>query len=136
MLIAQCKNGAFSKLAFKSPASFLAEAYENEHGGVAGVAAWREDGVSSVSGYHYNAYLDSFSFDIYGHVKQDGIGAPTLIVHGESDSIVPIEQSRRVSLLAGDRSVLLKPLAGVDHGYKEDGAKDEMIKHIANFISL
>lgn len=61
-------------------------------------------------------FLELDSFNLYSRAKN--IKAPTLIVHGEKDSTVPLSQSKKLfnSLKCEKRLEILK---GTDHNFKE-----------------
>ena len=133
VLLASHTNIApFHAMALKSPASFLAESYETEHGFPDGMDAWRSCGISSVTGLHYQSYLEALRYNIYPAAME--IGVPVLVVHGSADTIVPINQSRRLCHLLGERSKLVE-LPGVNHDYKQAGALDTLQKVVCDFFA-
>ena len=58
------------------------------------------------------------------------ITIPTLIVHGDADTIVPIEQSRKTAKLIPNCKLIEMP--GEDHGF--DGDWDTMINYFVQFV--
>jgi pimeloyl-ACP methyl ester carboxylesterase len=110
-------------IAFKSPASFLAESYETEHGFPHGMSEWKSKEISPITGIHYSAYLDALHYNLYTPCL--AISCPVLVVHGIDDTIVPIGQSRRLHHLIGEGCTLLE-LPGVMHDYKQPGAPEEL----------
>lgn len=122
----------FAAVALKSPGSFLAQSYETEHGLPEGMEEWRKTGVSRVTGLAYTAYQDSIQHNIYASCLS--LNVPVLIVHGDADTIVPIEQSRRLRHLLNNTATLVE-LAGVNHHYREDGAQERLQQEVGAFFS-
>lgn len=56
----------------------------------------------------------------------------TLIVHGDSDEIVPVDQSIKTSKLIPNCKIVL--VKGADHRYTEGNHADQMLKAISEFI--
>jgi len=132
-VILACKSliQKFSFLIFKSPASVLYEAYENEHDDFTQVAEWISSNYSKPTGLSAEAYKTAAMTSLYENVMK--IEVPTLIVHGKADTIVPIKQSERLNSLIGSHSKLVA-LDGVNHGYKEPGATVALHTEIRNFL--
>jgi len=131
MLILQGQESPFLAVGLKSPASFLPEAYENEHG-EEGMRIWASKGKSPITGYDYKAYLDSLTYNVYRLARN--ISCPTLIVHGAADTVVPVAQSRRLAR-ALRNCVALNVLDGVNHDYKQPGALESLSQHQSAFFS-
>jgi len=60
------------------------------------------------------------------------IKIPTLIVHGDQDDSVPVEQSKRTASLMGN--CRLEVIEGADHGYSNEEHFKEMLDLISEFI--
>lgn len=131
MLILQGQESPFHALGLKSPASFLSEAYENEHG-EEGMRMWASRGKSPITGYDYKAYLDSFKYNVYGLARN--ISCPTMIVHGAADTVVPVAQSRRLARVLRN-CVALNILQSVNHDYKQPGALESLSQYQGAFFS-
>ncbi len=129
-LIVNALDMSFKAIGLKSPASFLPEAYENEHG-EDGMEIWRKRGISPITGFRYQAYLEAFRYNIYELCKR--MNTRVLIVHGDNDTIVPLRQSKRLAFLLGD-TVELKILLGVNHDYKQNDALDRLVQHQISFF--
>jgi pimeloyl-ACP methyl ester carboxylesterase len=121
----------FAAVCLKSPASFLAESYETEHGFPEGMEQWRNIGVSAATGISYSAYLDALHYNPY--VRCADINCPVLIIHGTADDIVPINQSRRLKHLIGPNASLVE-LPNVKHDYKQEGAAERMVREAVSFL--
>jgi uncharacterized protein len=122
----------YDAIGLKSPASFLAESYETEHGFSGGMSEWRKTGISSVTGLSYRAYIDAIKHNTYE--KALLVNRPVLIVHGIADEIVPITQSRRLSHLLGPQSTLVE-LPDVDHHYRQAGAQEVLQDALIAFFA-
>ena len=130
-LVVQAMDSPFAAVGLKSPSAFLPEAYENEHGREQ-MIEWKKEGVSPVSGYKYNTYLEAFIYNIYELAKD--ITSKILIVHGDSDTIVPISQSIRLSYILGD-IVELKTITRGTHSYNKEGSLERLINLQTSFFS-
>lgn len=124
-------NTKFDAIFLKSPASFLAESYETEHGFPDGMEKWKNDKISTITGINYEAYIDSFKYSSY--LNCGNIKSPVLILHGDADDIVPIIQSRRLNHLLGNNSKLVE-LPGVKHNYKQEGASERLNQEAVDFF--
>lgn len=122
---------SFDAIAFKSPASFLAEAYENEHGSFEEMNRWRQSKVSRITGLDYMAYIDAINHNLYHNLHL--VKCPVLIVHGNKDSNVPIRQSRRLTHIIGSNAKLIE-IDGGDHDYKQPGAMATLLRETKNFF--
>jgi pimeloyl-ACP methyl ester carboxylesterase len=132
LLAASSQLPCYDAMALKSPASFLAESYETEHGFPDGMDAWRRNGISSITGLSYEAYVDALSRNLY--VDALAINKPVLVVHGTADTIVPISQSRRLCHLLGAKAVL-RELPEVGHDYKQQGAQEALQEAVCSFFA-
>jgi hypothetical protein len=121
----------FDAIVLKSPASFLPEAYENEHGSFEEMSKWRQSKISARSGLNYEAYLDAINHNIYRNVHL--AQCPVLIIHGDVDSTVPIRQSKRLAFLIGSNATLVE-VKGGDHDYKQPGAMETLLQETKSFF--
>jgi predicted esterase len=62
---------------------------------------------------------------------------PVLLVHGDQDTIVSVEQSRRLHKILKDnhKTVIYYELEGIDHGGTAFWTED-LINYIENFIQM
>jgi len=132
LLTSQSQLPTYISIALKSPASFLAESYETEHGFPEGMDNWRRTGVSPATGLSYAAYTDAIQHNVYGWALK--IDKPVLIVHGTADKIVPITQSRRLCHLLGTKAIL-NELPDVGHDYKQLGAQETLQGLVCSFFA-
>jgi len=117
-------------LALKSPVSYLPEVHETDLG-LEGIAAWKKDDYTEHYGFKYSMYLDGFNHNIYATAKN--IKVPCLIVHGDADTVVPLDQSRRLVESLGGESIL-HALPGVNHDYKQGDAQAVMTRLVVDWF--
>lgn len=99
---------------------------------------WKEKGYRMVehsklgeTRLNYGFYEDEVNNNGWEAAKK--ITCPTLIIHGDADSVVPIEHTRYALTLF--KNAKLIELPGVDHWFAEDGAFERMVDETANFFS-
>ena len=116
-------------LAVKCPVSSYLEF--RDYANLMMIDEWKKRGFS----YRENRKLNfSFYKDGVKNVAYDiakKIKIPTLIVHGEADSDVPVSQSIKISKLIPNCHLEIVPGAG--HLFKEGNSRQIMIKSIINF---
>lgn len=119
-LLAAAKAPTIRCLAVKCPVPDFPEVLRLEFG-EAGMAEWKQtDTIPDLHGnpgrlaLRYALYEDSLRHSGYDAAR--AITAPTLIVQGDRDALVPLHQSRRLqAALAGPTE--LEILEGADHGF-------------------
>jgi len=124
-------------VAFKSPVSEkLGEILANKSGYT--LEEWKEMGyINYRSGsnlrfkVNYSLHLDTKNSELYKKAKK--ITAPTLIVHGDKDSIVPLEQSLKLNKAIPNSE--LKIVKGADHNYSEPKNFKKMVSLISQHLS-
>ena len=79
---------------------------------------------------NYSFFKDSINNNGYEAAKK--IGIPTLIVHGDSDETVPIEQSEKTS--GSLKACRLEIIKGADHRYSKPEDFDKMLDVVSDFI--
>lgn len=75
-------------------------------------------------------FIDAQKADAYEAAKK--IKIPALIVHGDKDDSVPVEQSKRTASLM--ENCRLEVIKGADHGYSNEAHYKEMLDLISRFI--
>ena len=123
-------------LAMKSPVSdylgmFLARDIEID------IKDWKEKGFIDVTGVNGESRKLNYSFyedaeKINGYEAAKKIKIPTLIVHGNEDETVPIEQSKRTASLI--ENCRLEIIEGGDHTYSKAEHFENMLDLISEFI--
>ncbi|MCK4556183.1 MAG: alpha/beta fold hydrolase [Candidatus Aminicenantes bacterium] len=98
---------------------------------------WKDIGFLEVEGpdremrrLNYSFYEDAEKVDAYKAAKQ--IKVPTLIVHGDADETVPIEQSIRTASLI--ENCHLEIIEGCDHTYSQPEHFEKLLDLISEFI--
>lgn len=123
-------------LALKCPVSNFVEINTNKLGEL--MEEWKEKG-------HLDYQIDenlkvrikySFFEDAKknnGYEAASGINAPAIIVHGDKDYTVPIEQSIKTSKIM--KNCRLEIVKGAGHDFATPGAFDKMIELITGFVA-
>lgn len=135
-LIAASRSEDIEALALKSPVSnymekYLAPDFEEE------LQDWRNKGYRNYRKHSGEELKLSFGF-FEDQQKNDGyiaakkIGIPTLIVHGDMDEIVPVQQSIKTSGII--KKCRLEIIKGADHRYTNPEHFDRMAGLLADFL--
>ncbi|MFW6110904.1 MAG: alpha/beta hydrolase family protein [Thermoproteota archaeon] len=134
-IIAASKSDDLFVLALKSPVSDYVKAEERRLG-KKGIQRWKERGYLELEDFDENVQLKySFFEDLHNHRGYPAarkIGIPTLIVHGEEDDVVPVEQSKRTASIIHDCT--LEIIEGANHRYSNPEHFDKMVQLISDFI--
>lgn len=129
-IMAASKSKDTYLLAIKCPVSSYFEFKEYTNKDL--IEDWKKNGYS----YRENKKLNfTFYEDIKNNIAYDiadKITVPALIVHGDADTEVPVEQSIKLAKLIP--SCQLKIIPGAGHRFQEGNAKDEMLNAIVDFI--
>lgn len=98
---------------------------------------WRSHKIPDVTGspgrirLKYRFYEECLQYD--GYKAASGIALPTLIVHGDRDELVPLQQNERLlDSLSGPKQLLVVP--GADHGFTAGDHFTVMTRAIAEWI--
>jgi len=134
-LLSALKRDDLYILALKSPVSdypgLLALRDKEE------IDAWKQKGFihfTSINGeeikLNYSFFEDAIKANVYE--SADKIKFPTLIVHGDKDKIVPVEQSKKTASLI--ENCRLEIIEGADHTYSIPEHFEMMLGIISEFI--
>jgi len=135
-ILAASESDKFDILALKSPVSdYMGLLIAQNHG--INIDAWKDQGSIAVTGsdgqdlkLNYSFYKDAEKIRGYDAAKR--INIPTLIVHGDKDETVPLEQSKiSASLMPHCR---LEIIEGADHIYSQPRHFEKMIGLLSQFI--
>ena len=135
-ILAAPKSSALSVLALKSPVSdYLDRLIFQDH--KKKIKEWEETGFIQITGtagqslrLNHSFYLDARK--IRGYEAAERISIPTLIVHGNRDETVPVEQSIKASQLINN--CRLEILDGADHVYSHPQDFQKMLQLISDFV--
>jgi dipeptidyl aminopeptidase/acylaminoacyl peptidase len=99
---------------------------------------WEEKGyiIYTNSKWDEKKLLYSFVEDFNNNNTYEAakkIAIPTLIVHWDADTIVPIQQSKK--LVKNIKNWKLEIITGADHKYIQQSEFEKMIELIYNFIT-
>ena len=133
-IVAASKINSLSFLILKSPVSNYEEKYALVNGREF-IDNWRSSGMreyDKAKGLRlkYSFYEDAVKND--GYVSAKKISAPTLIVHGNRDELVPVEQSIKLAkLIPNSRLEIIKD-AG--HSYTIPAHRDKLLNLVSEFV--
>jgi dipeptidyl aminopeptidase/acylaminoacyl peptidase len=135
-LIAASKTAGFYLLALKSPVSdykgFISSQQNREE-----IEKWKEKGFMDYAAADGQKVKINYAFfedaeKISGYDAARKIKVPALIVHGDSDKVVPVGQSKKLATLI--RSSSLKIIKGADHRYSKPEDFEKMLQLVSDFI--
>lgn len=123
-------------LALKSPVSDYLPLLNAVHRGT-DIKNWKKTGFISITGsdgqnlkLHYSFYEDVKKIKSTEAIKK--IKIPALIVHGDKDKTVPLEQSIRCARLI--ENCRLEIIEGADHFYTQPRHFEQMLSLIGEFL--
>ncbi|MBU1849177.1 MAG: alpha/beta fold hydrolase, partial [Nanoarchaeota archaeon] len=95
------------------------------------ISSWKKKGVIEYKGdfgwkLNYSFYEDAKKYAGYKDFSQ--INIPTIIVHGEKDLSVPVEQSKKLSKIIPGSKLVLFPFSG--HGFEHHNDYERAINLI------
>jgi pimeloyl-ACP methyl ester carboxylesterase len=117
-------------IALKSASTFLPEGYQIELGPDK-MAEWGSSGFLKEVGHTYDIVVDSLFHNTYEAASR--ISAPVRIVHGTSDTSVPIRHARDLLKVLRHGSIL--EIDGADHWYAEGNQWRTMADDIVKFLA-
>lgn len=130
VIMAAAKSKNIYLLATKCPVSSYFEFKEYTNKNL--IEDWKKNSYS----YRESKKLNfTFYKDIKNNIAYDiadKITVPTLIVHGDADTEVSVEQSIKLSKLIPNCQ--LKIIPGASHRFQEGNTKEEMLNEISDFI--
>ncbi|MBU4284542.1 MAG: alpha/beta fold hydrolase [Nanoarchaeota archaeon] len=135
-IVATSKLNGLLFLALKSPVSDYLEV-KNKENTKKEIKEWKNKGYTFYLGEHGAKFRLNYSFfedfknnDGYECAKK--INIPSLIVHGDCDETVPIEQSKKTCRLM--KKCRLEIIKGADHRYTKPEHFQKVIDLISEFI--
>lgn len=133
------KHKELISLALKCPVSNYPILWQSRLG-KDGMANWEKEGLFSFifddqkARLEYGFYADLLKFNTYADAAH--IKTPTLIVHGDADDDVPVDQSIRLfdTLRIARPQKELVLISGADHGFEKPEDFNQMIGRIEDWI--
>jgi pimeloyl-ACP methyl ester carboxylesterase len=136
-ILAASQSDSLYILALKSPVSDYKSMAHTRRSDQE-IRDWKEKGfveLDSVNNkerrLNYTFYEDAEKIDAYGSCQK--IKVPALIVHGEADETVPVEQSRKTANLI--ENCRLEIIANCDHTYSNPDHFERLLNLISRFIT-
>ena len=135
-LLAAVQDDDLFVLALKSPVSdYLGLLIARDHD--RDIQAWKQNGFIQIETTEGKTERLNYSFfadaeKIQGYAIAERIKAPTLIVHGDRDETVPLEQSQKTAALIPDCRLAI--IEGADHTYSDPQHFERMLGCISRFI--
>jgi len=132
--IAASQDPNIKALALKSPVTEPIRFWKHRLGNQR-IANWKKEGV-----IHYNELGENFELDYsfwedlntYHTLEMaKDITSPVLIVHGGSDSVVPIKQSKDLARIVNTE---VKVVEGANHDYASPSQRNEVKNLITDFL--
>jgi len=136
-IIAASKRNDLYILSLKSPVSdYLGKITSQED--KQEIKNWKEKGFTYVTAPDGRSFKLNYSFfedaeKVNGYESSKKIKIPTLIVHGDKDETVPIEQSKKTARLI--KNCFLEIIEGGDHTYSNVNHFEKMLDLISKFIT-
>ncbi|MBL7160568.1 MAG: alpha/beta fold hydrolase [Candidatus Aenigmarchaeota archaeon] len=135
-LLAASQTNELYILVLNSPVSNYSEGlfskYSEQY-----INEWKKDGYrmheksdGTKIKLNYNFYEESQQHDGYEAAKK--ISVPTLIIHGDQDETVPIEQSKKTS--KNIRNCKLEIIQGANHRYTNPEHSKKLLQLVVDFI--
>lgn len=135
-ILAASRNPGLAVLALKSPVSdymdrLIFQEQKNK------ITEWKKKGYLQVPGAAGQNLKLNYTFfsdmeKVSGYEAAAKISVTTLIVHGNRDMTVPVEQSRRLSQVI--QNCRLEIIDGADHTYSQPSHFEKMLESIAGFV--
>ncbi len=132
-IMAASKTNDIKLLVLKSPVSNYEEKYKEN--GEEFLNNWKKKGFREYNKeknliLNYSFYEDAIKND--GYKAAPNIKVLTLIIHGDKDEAVPVEQSIKISkLIPNCKLVVVKES---DHVYSQSEHREQMLRTVSEFI--
>jgi len=131
-IIAASKTNLLKFLVLKAPVSNYLELYKNKDINV--IKKWEKNKYRTVEGkkLKYDFYLDSINN--IGYKAAEKIHIPVLIIHGNLDKDVPVEQSINLSKIIDDCA--LEIVINANHSFSQQSHFRQMINSSLKYILI
>jgi len=133
-LVVTSQDPDIKALALKSPVTEPTELWKRRVGDEK-ITKWKQEGVIRYNKdgedfeLNYDFWEDLVTYNIYEMAKN--ITCPVLIVHGDSDSVVPITQSHDLARIVNTK---VRVVEGAGHAYSNPTQYTEMKQLIVDFL--
>jgi pimeloyl-ACP methyl ester carboxylesterase len=132
-LLVAAKSRALSVLGLRCPVSDFPALLQQQFGRMA-IELWRRLGqVPDSLGHipvHYRFYEDCRQYNAYR--AAEAVIVPTMIVHGQNDEVIPVNQSRKlIGHIRGTKT--LHVIDGADHRFSSPGHFSRMTELLADW---
>ncbi|PIW36737.1 MAG: hypothetical protein COW24_03570 [Candidatus Kerfeldbacteria bacterium CG15_BIG_FIL_POST_REV_8_21_14_020_45_12] len=124
-------------IVLKSPVSDYVKK-EQDRLGKTGLQLWQKTGSVNRADageppqlLNYGFYEDSLKHD--GYLAAAKVQSPVRIIHGDTDDVVPIEQSRQAAIVFPEAELIELP--NVTHDYRGPGQFDKMVELTVDWFS-
>lgn len=134
-IMATSKSRDIIVLGLKSPVSDYEEVWMRRRTPEQ-IKKWQEKGIAEYEDedgnykLRYTFYEDFKNNEAYKVAPK--IMIPTIIVHGDADSVVPVQESIKISQLTPNCKLVL--VKGADHWYKGEGELDQLVHALYEFF--
>jgi uncharacterized protein len=130
-IMAATKFSDLTFLGLKSPVSDFEEVWQmrmthNE------MDTWKDKGWTMYDGKKLNYTIYEDLKNNHPYESASVITIPTLVVHGDKDSVVPIKQSEKLVKIIPHAELHI--VQGADHWYTGEGEKEEFINTMNRFV--
>ncbi|MBI3413338.1 MAG: alpha/beta fold hydrolase [Candidatus Aenigmarchaeota archaeon] len=135
-IVAASRSKDLRVLVLRAPVSNYQEK-ETLKRGNSGIERWKETGYVEYDDNGRKFKLKYAFFEDFennnGYEAGKNIKIPTLIIHGDKDDVVPIEQSIRLSKIISNCK--LEIIRGADHNFTDENDFIRTLESTANFIT-
>lgn len=134
-IMAATKTKDIVFLGLKSPVSDFNEVWTSRRKPQE-LAKWKKTGITDYQDGSQTVQLKYAFFEDFENNQPykvaNRISVPTIIVHGDSDSVVPVEESVKLSRLIPNCELIL--VKGADHRYQGPGEMDRLVNNLYSFV--
>ena len=133
-LIVASQDSNMQALALKSPVTEPIEFWKQRLGDKR-IKKWKQEGIIHYDEHgedfelNYNFWEDLLTYDTFKMARN--IACPVLIVHGGSDTVVPIKQSQDLAKIVNTKVNIIE---GANHDYANPSQYNKMKKLITDFF--
>lgn len=131
VLMEAVRNPAIQVAVLDSPYGNLPKLLDKQLSEHSGLPGWFNPGILLAARWVYGVRTDDLVPTRFARAWGE---RPLLVIHGESDTIVPVSQARELALAAGS-SCLTKTLPGVDHVKAYESDPEGYVQTVGTFFN-